>query len=180
MKNITLKHYISLPDTADYDIILEHLNPKNIFGGNQMNIDAMPYANVKYCMRLLQKITNWNDIQALFEICFDITEKEFFNVNISEFFAARKFLIEEFKSVTETENRMFSSVDTDSHLWKMAGSDKLKAYTDTLPLIHLGKLFGQYPFDLGRKPYSEIFSLLIQLKVHNEVEKEYGKLAAAK
>ena len=58
----------------------------------------------------------------------------------------------------------------------MAGADRLKPYNDTLPLVQLGKLFGQYPFYLGRKPYGEIFSLLAQTKTQNEVENDYQKL----
>ena len=178
MKNITLKQYIRLRDTLHYDLILEHLNPKNSFGGKQMNISAMPYANVKYCIRLLPKIANWNDVRQLFEICFDIDEKAFWKATITEFFAARKFMVAEFERTIITENKLLTTLSTDSHLWQMAGADKLKPYGDTLPLLQLGKHFGQYPFDLGRKPYGEIFSLLAQTKAQNEVETEYRKFAS--
>lgn len=176
MKNISLKHYTRLRDTLPYDSILEHLNPQNSFSGKAMNINAMPYANVKYCIRLLPKIADWNGIRQLFEICFDIDEKAFWKATITDFFAAKKFVIAEFERVIATENKLLASMSTDSHLWQMAGADKLKPYSDTLPLLQLGRLFGQYPFDLGRKPYSEIFSLLAQTKAQNEVEEEYRKL----
>ena len=177
MYNITLKHYIGLKDTSQYDALLTHLNPKNNFGGRQMNISQMPYANVKYCIRLLPKINSWEGIQQLFEICFDVSAKAFLNTRITHYFAARKFMLSEFERVISTENKLLATQSTDGHLWQMAGADKLKPYTDTLPLLQLGKLLGQYPFDLGRKPYSEIFNLLVQTKTQNEVEAEYRKLS---
>ncbi len=176
MKNITLKHYARLPDTTAYDSILEHLNPKNSFGGKAMNSNAMPYANVKYCIRLLPKIKDWEGIIKLFEICFGTTEKDFWNAPVTEFFAARKFVTAELERIIIVENKLLTTLNTDNHLWQMAGADKLKPYSDTLALLQLGKLFGQYPFDLGRKPYGEIFSLLAQTKAQNEVETEYRKL----
>jgi len=176
MKNITLKYYVTLKDTLSYDLILEHMKPANTFGGCRMDIGAMPYANVKYCIRLLPKIDSWTGVRQLFEICFGTNEKSFWRATVTEFFAARKFMIAEFERIIETENKLLASLNTDSHLWEMAGADKLKPYSDTLPLVQLGKLFGQYPFDLGRKPYGEIFSLLTQTKAQNEVENEYQKL----
>lgn len=177
MKNITIKQYTRLPDTLLYDCILEHLKPKNTFAGRQMDINAMPYANVKYCIRLLPKITDWAGIIQLFNICYNVTEAQFWRTPIAEYFSARKFMLAEFERIITTETKLLNTQTTDSHLWDLAGADKLKPYSDTLPLLQLGKLLGQYPFDLGRRPYGEIFSLLAQTKAQNEVELEYGKLS---
>lgn len=177
MKNLRIKYYIRLPNTALYDAWLETLPPKNSFADKRMDIHKMPYANVKYCMRLLSKLSKWEQVQQLFEICFGTTQRQFANARIADYFAARRFLIAEFSRVIETESKLLNTLSTDSHLWQMAGSDKLKPFSDTLPLVQLGKQFGQYPFDLGRKPYGEIFSLLAQLKTQNEVEAEYAKLS---
>ncbi|MFL9845074.1 hypothetical protein [Flavobacterium rhizosphaerae] len=176
MKNITLKQYARLPDTSQYDNILEHLNPKNTFARKQMDINTMPYVNVKYCIKMLPKIKDWQGVFQLFEISYGVTEKTFWRTRVTEYFAARKFMLKEFERIIKTENTVFAAQSTDSHLWEMAGADKLKPYGDTLPLVQLGKLLGQYPFDLGRKPYGEIFSLLAQTKAQNEVEAEYQKL----
>lgn len=87
-------------------------------------------------------------------------------------------MLAEFERIIAIENKLLATQTTDGHLWQMAGADRLKPYSDTLPLLQLGKQLGQYPFDLGRKPYSEIFSLLAQTKTQNEVENDYRKLAA--
>ena len=176
MKNISLKQYTRLRDTTQYDLLLEHLNPANTFAGRQMDIAKIPYANVKYCIRLLPKVSDWNGVRQLFEICFDIDEKSFWKAPVTEYFPAKKFMLKELERIMKTENKLLSTMSTDSHLWDMAGADKLKPHSDTLPLLQLGKLLGQYPFDLGRRPYGEIFSLLAQTKTQNEVETEYRKL----
>ena len=177
MKNITIKQYTLLPDTLLYDSVLEHLNPKNSFRGKSMQINSMPYANVKYCIRLLSNINSWDTVRQLFEIAFGTDEKNFWKARITEYFAARKFMLQEFGRIIATENKLLATHSTDSHLWEMAGAEKLKPYSDTLPLVQLGKLLGQYPFDLGRRPYGEIFSLLAQTKTQNEVEMEYQKIS---
>ena len=142
-----------------------------------MNTNIMPYSHVKYCIRLLPKINSWEGICQLFTICFDITEDEFWNASLTDYFAAKKYVVTQFEEVIKTENNILASYSTDAHLWQMAGADRLKPYSDTRPLVQLGKMFGQYPFDLGRKPYGEIFSLLAQTKTQNEVENDYQKLA---
>jgi hypothetical protein len=176
MKNITLKQYASLPDTSQYDAILPYLNPQNTFIAKSMNLHAMPYSNVKYCIRLLPKINSWEGVAELFSICFEVDETTFWNAGVTEYFAARNYIVSAFEKLIVSENKLLSGINTNAHIWEMAGGGKLKPYSDTLPLLQLGKLLGQYPYDLGRKPYGEIFSLLTQTKAQNEVEQEYRKL----
>lgn len=174
MKNITLKEYAELEDASAYDV-LEHMDPANNFVGKQMNIQAMPYANVKYCFRLFGKVDKWEVVRSLFEISFDVNEQSFWSAPVTEFFAARKYLIRSFSDAAAAEARNMASPSTEEHLWQMAGADRLKSFGDILPLVSLGKQLGQYPFELGRKPYGEIMNLLIAMKVQGEVEQEYMK-----
>lgn len=176
MRNITLRQYAALADVSQYDILDRTLKPNNSFVGRQMNINSMPYVNVKHCIRLMYNANTWEVIQQLFEICFDVNAKKFWKVGIVEFLQAKKYMVEEFNRVISIEVKMLQSHSTDEQLWQMAGADRLKPFSDTLPLMQLGKLFGMYPFDIGRKPYSEVFNLLVQAKVQNEVEAEYSKL----
>lgn len=177
MKNITLKQYSSLKDTSQYDAVLPHLNPKNSFAGREMSLHTIPYSNVKYCIRLLPKINSWDGVAELFSICFEVDNITFWSARITEYFTARNYIVAAFEKLIANENKLLSGSNTNSHIWEMAGADKLKPYSDTLPLLQLGKLLGQYPYDLGRRPYGEIFSLLAQTKTQNEVEQEYGKLS---
>lgn len=176
MKNITIRKYTLLADSTPYDLLLEHLMPENNFAGKTMDINKMPYSNVKYCIRMASGITSWESIRQLFAICFDVDEKAFWNAQITEFFSAKKYMIQQLQAVVDKEARQLAGTSTDTHLWEMAGADRLKPFGDTLPLVQLGRQLGQYPFDLGRKPYGEIIRLLVQMKVQNEVETEYQKL----
>lgn len=76
MKNISLKQYTALKDPTPYDI-LTHLNPKNSFAKRQMNIAQMPYANVKYCIRLLPKVNSWQGIQQVLRFVLKCPKKNF-------------------------------------------------------------------------------------------------------
>jgi len=170
-----LKKY-ALSNDANSDAVLLYVNPRNSFAGRQMNINKMPYVNVKYCIGLLPKVKDWQGIIKLFEICFDVNERAFWKADVSEFYAAKKYMVSEFERIILTENKVLSSQKQDEHLWMMAGADRLQMFSDTLPLVQLGKMLGQYPFDLGKKPYSEIFTLLTATKIQSEVETEFQKL----
>lgn len=171
-----LKKY-ALSNDVSNDAVLLYVNARNSFAGKQMNINKMPYVNVKYCIGLLAKVTDWQGIIKLFEVCFDVQEKNFWKADVSEFYAAKKYMVSEFERVVVTESKVLSSQQKDEHLWVMAGADRLKMFSDTLPLVQLGKMLGQYPFDLGLKPYSEIFTLLAMTKIQSEVEIEFQKLS---
>jgi len=176
MKNITIKQYTTSKQAVKYDMVLSNLKPKNDFAGHKMIIGSMPYANVKFAIRLLSKLNSWEVVAQLFEICFDVEQSVFWKTGVIEYYQARRFMMQEFQRIIDTESKVMASQSTDEHLWMMAGADRLKPYNDTLPLVQMGKLFGMYPFDIGRKPYNEVFALLAQIKVQGEVENEYQKL----
>jgi len=175
MRNIKVKQLIVKGNIEDY-YILEMLKPVNSFAKKSMNINTMPWVEVKYCIKHLRTVESWGTVKDIYELCFKVTEKEFFNARIVEFYQSRKYLLKAFEDVIIKESKLLSSTSTDGHLWKQAGGDKLNIFSDTLPLIQLGKEFGIYPYDLGKKPYSEVLSLLVQSKRQNEVEAEYQKL----
>lgn len=175
MRNITVRQYSRLDDISEYEL-LENLRPKNLFRKRTMDINSMPYSNVRYCLRLLSKINNWQMVQQLFSICFDVPEKKFWRAPVTEYFAARRFLIQALEQCIANETKLLASANQDAYLWQMAGGDRLQPFGDTLPLIHLSKMFGTYPYDIGRKPYGEVFSLIVATKTQQEVENEYFKL----
>jgi len=180
MKNQTIKQFIASATAIKDNAVLSSIIPKNNFLGRQMNVNSMPWANVKYCVRLLGKVDNWDTIAELFAICFDVDVTAFWDAPVTEYYHANKYMIEALQVAMLNESRILASQSTDEHLWQMAGSDKLKQFSDTLPLVQLGKQFGMYPFEIGRKPYGEVLSLLAQVKTQNEVEREYQKLSMKK
>ncbi len=106
-------------------------------------------------------------------------DKWFWSGKVVEFFEARNFIIAEFKKLIEQEQKMLSSVDpVNSLLWKQAGGDKLNRFGGILPLNQLGKLYGQFPFDLQNRKYMEIFLLLTIEKESGEIQTKFSKLKA--
>lgn len=171
MRNIKLKYFIKLEDVSEY-ASLNHVKGDNLVNGKRIDINSLPYSNIKYCLKIINKENKLIDV---FKICFDLTDKQFYNLRILEFCKLRNYLINTFVKIAETERKIFAKQSVDDEMWKMAGAERLNPFSDTIPLVQLGKALGQYPFDLGRKPYSEIFSLLAQLKIQNEVETEFNK-----
>ena len=175
LKNITVAEYMELPTTIMYDI-LNHVSGENKFNGKKCNIMNLPYTNVKYCIFLLQKITNFKTICEVFTEVFGTTEYEFYNALILDFFKARNHIIETFKIITNNEFLISQGGNIDKGKWQMAGSDRLKPYDSVLTLDQLAQRYGGYPFDYGRKPYSEIFYLIAMTKTSNEVNYNYSTI----
>lgn len=176
MKELNIIQYIKLKDKSEYDFVLEHLRPKNSFCGSEMNINQMSYINVRYCLRLIPKCDNWEVVQELFELCFSVSKDDFYNAAIDEFFSAKNYLIEQFEKIAKREYNFLKSIEKDAELWKLAGGDRLKPYSDTLPLAELGKAFGIWPYDIGRKPYGEVATMIRQLGTYDQVQNEFLRL----
>jgi hypothetical protein len=61
-------------------------------------------------------------------------------------------------------------------LWEQAGGDRLNKFSDLMPLVQIGEIYGAYPFDLENKPYNEILVLLVAHKVRGEVTSKYSEI----
>ena len=168
LKDYTISEYKKLKSTVKLDVVLNYVKPVNLFFGKQMNIDSMPYMNVKHCMKLATSEMNWNVCAELFEICFEI--KNFDEVKILEFFQARNFLIVTLQEAIKKESILLSSLPNEQSMkWEHAGIKRLEPYNDVISLDRLAQRYNLYPFDLGRKPYSEIIYLMAMVKVDNEI-----------
>lgn len=173
MYNITVKKYTTLKDSFKYDSVLNHVRGVNEFCGKKCDIMSMPYTNVKHCIKLLGNVKNFDYIAEIFELVFEVTQEDFYNAKITDYFKAKNHINEVFRLIVENENRLAKGGNTDVGKWKMAGGDKLANYDAVLPLDQLAERYGGYPFDLGRRPYSEIFYLMAMTKTLNEVNYNY-------
>lgn len=176
LDRINVLQYFNLKDTSKYDAILGHLKPKNVFLGKEVNILRLPYNNVKYCLSLLQNINDIDKLFEVFNIVFECERLDFEKADVTEYFYARNYIIESFKLIIDNEKRLSQGGNTDLGKWQMAGGDRLKNYDSFLPLDQLGERYGQYPFDLGMKPYSDIFYLMAMTKTLNEVNYNYNTM----
>lgn len=174
MDRINLLEYSKLKDTKSYDVVLKHMNPKNIFGGGAVNLNRLTYKEVRSCIHLMKNMKDWENIKDLF--CLAFNTNLFWNESIDEFYAAQNYLIKTFKDLQSRESKLLQSIDSDMGLWSMAGGDKLNKFSNIMPLIQLGEIYSVYPYDLQDKPYNEILTLLVAHKERNEVQNAYSKL----
>lgn len=176
MKQIKTKDYFKLIDVSEYDVILKHLKPKDNFEGNKLNFSVLTYKDVRSCIYLLNNLSTVENIEQLFCLAFGIDTDIFWNSKVQEFYACRNYLIKKFKDVQERESKLLQSIGVDSGLWMQAGGKKLDKFSNIMPLIQLGEIYGIYPYDLQYKPYEEILLLLVAHKEKSEVQNEYSRL----
>lgn len=176
MKDYTVKKYI---EKKLYYGVLEHVEPSNKYNGLTMDAEQMTYKEVKFVMKGLANISTWESIGKIFTICFG--EKAdlnwFYSGKVTEYYAARNFIIKEFNRLIQREQKLLKSINAvDSVLWKQAGGDRLNRFGGILALNQLGKLYGIYPFELQDRNYMEILLLLTVEKEIPEVQAVYNKL----
>ena len=112
----------------------------------------------------------------MFTTCFNITEEQFYNGKILDFFSAKKYVVKYFQDLLQKESKLLSSISIDSAKWIAAGGDKLNRFSDILPINQLGKIYGIYPFELGNYKYFEIITLLTIEKEQNEIERRMHEM----
>jgi hypothetical protein len=175
LENITVLKYSKLKDVTNYDVILKHLNPSNKFVGKQSDFMRLPYSSVKYCLKIINQVNNWDKVHELFEVVFGCTLDEFNNATVVEFYAARNYIVSQIKTVIENEARLSEGGSVDITKWEQAGGKRLEQFNDFVSLDPLAERYSLYPFELAEKPYSDIFYLQAMVKTLNEVNFNYTK-----
>lgn len=175
MYNIKVKQYLKSKKAFIYDSVLDHLKGDNILNGKRIDVTQISYVNVKYCLSLLNNINDFSKLAEIFNIVFEISEDDLMNCDVVSYFKARNYLIETFKIIINNEKKLAQNSSTDLSKWRVAGGDSLNRYSDVLPLDQLAERYGMYPFEIGKKAYSEVFYLMAMTKTLNEVNFNYNK-----
>lgn len=175
LNKIKVHQYIELQANNEYDIILSHSNQKKSFANKETDILNLPYVDVKYCIDIMRGSITWEKIAEVFKIVFGCTRDKFFNAEITDYFPARNYIDNTFKLIIENESVLAKKSNVNITKWQMAGGDRLNQFNNVISLDQLAERYGVYPFDLGRKPYSEIFYLISMVKTINEVNFNYSK-----
>lgn len=178
MKNVSVFQFVTNQEHQDYDAVLFAMKPKNDFLGKSFDVNKLPYINTRRSLKLLQSDQTWETMAELFTISFECSLDEFWNAKITEYYAARNFLLKEWKRIFEYESKVLTSsiVDKNKSKWEQAGIKRLESFNDVLSLDQLAKRYNCYPFDLGRKPYSEVFYLLALAKTDNEINYNFNQI----
>ena len=177
MESITLKQYkeLSVSRKLVYDP-LNSLEPNMMFNGHTFNINDLTWEEVKGVFKTLAKFSDWKHAFDIYETCYKISEDVFWSANIIDYFASKQYLVQTFKKLKDNESRLLRSQDVDEVLWNEAGGQRLDPFSDTLPLMQLGEIYGLYPLDLKTRPYNEIMFLLVAHKNKSEVNSKFDEL----
>ena len=176
MKNISVKQYSQLIDTTQYDAVLSHLRPLNVFCGSSIDFNKLSYTHVKKCFSIVAKEhPTYSDLKDLFCLAFDVKELDFWKSDVVSFFSANNYLIDAFAKEIKREQKLLKSIAFDVNKWELAGGKELDPYSNLLPLMQLGERYGCYPYDLQNKPYREILILLAANLKKDRVDYEMNK-----
>lgn len=173
-----MKEYSHKRGVVVYDSLLCALKPVNKFCGKRFDLSKLSYKTVRSIEKSLRKGKTFDDISRAFQLAFSISDKEFYDAKILDFYGARNFLISELERLMTQEKNLLKSDGVDVNAWEEAGGKSLEPLSEILPLIKLGKIYGIYPFDLNDKPYNEIMLLLVTHKRSDAVEVKYNQITS--
>lgn len=176
MDKLTIRQYSQLLDTLEYELILNALKPLNLFCNSKLDYNKITYAEVRKLFYLANKGKTLDDMCEMFCIAFNIEANDYWNASIDSYFSARNFIIKYLKETQEKESKLLKSVDADAGLWQQAGGDSLNVFSDLMPLVQLGEIYGLFPYDLQYRPYNEILTLLVLHNKKNQVQNKYNEL----
>jgi len=179
MNKITIGEYSNLKQDKRflYDSFLSNLKPQNKFLNKSIDLYKISYKEVRMLFKLAsQNINSIDKMKDLFCIAYSVNETEFYSASIDEAFSAKNYVIKFLKDTQETETKLLKSISMDDGLWQQAGGDRLNPFSDLMPLVQLGKIYGMFPFELENKPYQQILVLLTLHKIDNEVQNNYNEL----
>ena len=175
LNKIKVHQYIVLQPNNEYDLLLSHCNQSKTFLGKESDVLKLPYIDVKYCIDLLSNSVSWDKIAELFGVVWGCSKEDFFNAEITDYFPARNYIDNTFKLIIENESVLAKGSNVNVTKWQMSGGDRLNQFNNVISLDQLAERYGLYPFELGKKPYSEIFYLISMVKTINEVNYNYNK-----
>lgn len=181
IKNITLSEFFSKSQKDFYrvDNIMNSVNPVNSFLGKTFSLDVVSYEQFKSIQKLLKDGNTFEHISSIFSLAFGVTKEEFFSARISDYYPAKNFIVNKVKESIETESKLLGggvkNID-----WEQAGGNRLDVFGKITPLVKLGKIYGMFPDEVGKKPYNWVITLLVFHNTEDEVINEYQKIKSKK
>jgi hypothetical protein len=167
---MTVKEYLAVYNKLHLNCVLDAIRPKNLLCCNSVDENTISYEDVKKIMYLLSKGDNLEAVKLAYRV------DDIDNVAVDSFFSAKNWLINHIEYCIKIEQNLLKSIDHDDVLWKEAGGERLNIYNLILPLVQLGEIYNKYPYDLLKKPYLQIQTLLSLHKIKSEVTTDYNKL----
>ena len=175
MKNITVVKYNNLKNKMQYNMLLQHVKPRDSFL-NGFDLDKLSYNEVRTIQRLFSTVKTMEDMMRIFTTAYKCKDYLFWNMKIVNYFQTKAFLIEKFVSLKELEIKLLHVVNEDTALRQAAAGEKLKPYASTMAVDSYAKIYNLDPEECGKKSYSHIIYYLSKNNVLSQIDKEFNRL----
>lgn len=163
------------------DVIKDSIKPNKVLRLNEKELNPKQedlwFLTWEDIIELRDSIKEMKMIEAI-KLIYEITDKDFLNLDVFNCFAVYKWITEQLKSIGEIELQELSHEPTTEE--KNAGVDMLQDfdYTVSLDVLANGDVL-KYD-DILKKPYAIIFRKLCLDKVKNQIQQNYIENARRK
>lgn len=165
LKNITVREYLSLDYTFNYDTAFELIEPKNWFKGRFCRWEKLTFDQMTLVKRIMI-----NPAIEDFGLLYRITYKtDFLQGSIIEFFQSKKWLDKKVIETLKMEEKLLSSVPDPKLI--AAGIERLKKFGELNTKIDLAAQFGKTPTEIGEWKYTDVLLVKARNITMGEIQK---------
>ena len=181
IEDITIKEYLELTESSQYDIFIDTLDAVNCFAGKHCLVSRLSFDEIEV-MKQVFTSPNINDLKDIFCLCYDLrgdmslsADEQFYSASVFDLFRAKRFLQEFITTLIEREVKVFTGVPDDKSI-AVNAAERLRPFNHQLSKIRLGEQFGFSPDDIGRWKYSRVFSIQASNKIYNDIQREKAEI----
>lgn len=109
----------------------------------------------------------------IIQAAFNLTPTQQMMCDVFQYYAAVKFIEQDFQQIIEKEKFLESKKDP---LLIASGIDRLNKYGDTLTVDSLARTYGVTWDEVGKWKYSKVYTILAMEKERGEIMEKYNRL----
>ncbi len=181
IEDITIKEYLSLVDSSQYDIFIDTLDAVNRFASKCAMFSHLTYDQVEV-MKQVFDAPNVNDLKDVFCLCYNLrgdmtqsADDQFYSTSVFDLFRAKRYMQEYITSLVEREAKVFSGTPSDASI-QVNEAKRLAPFNHSLSKIRLAEQFGVAPQKVGKWNYNYVFALLATNKIYNDIQREKAEI----
>lgn len=180
IKNITVKEYLDLEDSSEYDVFIDNLKGINSFSNKKCYLDKLTFDEVEYLKKFLSNSPDLEDLIVLFSELFNLgsyrqsAKDEFLNASIFDLFKSKKYIQDYIITIIEREIKVLSG-EPDNKLIMINASERMQPFSHVMSKMRLAEQFSTTPDTVGKWKYNKVFGYLVANKVNNDIQRDYSK-----
>lgn len=166
VRDITVRQYLELDYTFNYDTAFELIEPKNWFKGRFCRWEKLTFDQMTVVKSIMIK-PRIEDFPLLYRVCYH--DGDFLSGSVIEFFQSKKWLDNKVIEALSLEQKLLDSAPDPKLI--AAGVDRLKKYGELNTKIDLAAQFGTTPEEVGRWKYTDVLLVKARNKDMSEIQK---------